>query len=111
MFCIAAFLFLSILGLFSAKYRSLSKEAFECAFRRVTFRACNTNFKEKMQARISGKVLKFSPLLAKFLNKNFELLATLVLVLSFVVYFGQLKVDTIFIFWKFHGLNKTVLPS
>ena len=51
MFCIVAFVVLSILGIFSAANRRLAKEALDCVFRRITFRPCNTGFDEKMKAK------------------------------------------------------------
>ncbi|NMB91073.1 MAG: thioredoxin domain-containing protein [Chloroflexi bacterium] len=75
MFCIVAFVVLSILGIFSATHRELAHEALDCVFRRVTLRPCNTGFDEKMKARILGSVITRSETAARFLNKNFELLA------------------------------------
>ncbi len=75
MFCIVAFIVLSILGIFSAANRRLAKEAMDCVFRRITFRPCNTGFDEKMKAKILGKVIMRSEKLASFINKRFEILA------------------------------------
>jgi hypothetical protein len=36
MFCIASFVVLSILGIFSASNRALAREALDCVLRRVT---------------------------------------------------------------------------
>ena len=57
MFCIVAFIVLSIISIFSVSHRALAKEAFDCVFRRVTLRPCNTGFQEKMKAQITGKLL------------------------------------------------------
>ena len=75
MFCIVAFVVLSILGIFSATNRRLAKEALDCVLRRITFRPCNTGFDEKMKAKILGKVIMRSEKLASFINKRFEILA------------------------------------
>lgn len=75
MFCIVAAIILSILGIFSASNRQLAKEALDCVFHRITFRPCTTGFDEKMKAKILGKVITRSEKSARFLNKNFELLA------------------------------------
>ena len=75
MFCIIAFVVLSILGIFSATNRALAKEAMDCVFRRVTFRPCNTGFDEKMKAKILGTVITRSETAARLINKNFELLS------------------------------------
>lgn len=75
MFCIIAAIVLSILGIFSAANRLLAKEALDCVFHRITFRPCTTGFDEKMKAKILGKVINRSERVARFLNKNFELLS------------------------------------
>jgi protein-disulfide isomerase len=75
MFCIVAFVVLSILGIFSATNRALAREAMDCVFRRVTLRPCNTGFDEKMKARILGSVITRSETAAMVINKNFELLS------------------------------------
>ncbi len=54
MFCIVAFVVLSILGIFSASNRVLAREALDCVLRRVTLRPCNTGFDEKMKAKLLG---------------------------------------------------------
>jgi protein-disulfide isomerase len=84
MFCIVAFVVLSILGIFSASNRTMAKEAMDCVFRRVTLRPCNTGFDEKMKAKILGVVITRSGGTARFLNKNFELLAWVFFVLTLV---------------------------
>jgi hypothetical protein len=75
MFCLIAAVILSILGIFSAANRRLAKEALDCVFHRITFRPCTTGFDEKMKAKILGKAINRSERLARFLSKNFELLA------------------------------------
>jgi hypothetical protein len=81
MFCIIAFVVLSILGIFSATNRTLAKEAMDCVFRRVTFRPCNTGFDEKMKAKILGSVLTRSEVAARLINKNFEVLSWIFFIL------------------------------
>ncbi len=81
MFCIVAFVILSILGIFSASNRVLAREALDCVFRRVTLRPCNTGFDEKMKARLLGVVITRSESAAVVLNKNFELLSWIFFVL------------------------------
>ncbi|HEX7555954.1 MAG TPA: hypothetical protein VF338_04970, partial [Leptolinea sp.] len=75
MFCIISFVILSILGIFSASNRELAREALDCVLRRVTLRPCNTGFDEKMKAKILGLVITRTEKGARFLNKNFEILA------------------------------------
>jgi hypothetical protein len=91
MFCIAAFVVLSIMGIFSASNRQLAREAFDCVGRRVTLRPCNTGFDEKMKARLLGVVITRSEGAARFLNKNFELLAWVFLILTLASAFYSLR--------------------
>lgn len=85
MICVVALVVFGILGIFSAKYRSLAKEAFSCVFRRVTLRPCETGFNQRMKMKLVSKAFKFSPKLSKGLYKHFEAfswLLTITLVVS-----------------------------
>ncbi|MEK9130349.1 MAG: thioredoxin domain-containing protein [Patescibacteria group bacterium] len=79
--CILALIIFSILGIFSITYRELTKEALDCVFRRVTFRPCNTGFKEKIKGQIIGKVLNKSVFVAQILNQHFELFSWIFFIL------------------------------
>lgn len=72
MICLIALIVFGILGIFSVSHRKLAKEAFHCIFRRVTLRRCDTGFDQKMKAKITGKLLKRNPKIARFTYKNFE---------------------------------------
>ncbi len=82
MFCLASLIVLAVLSLFSASHRPLAKMAFDCVFRRVTFRPCNSDFKEQMQGRIVGALLRRSAPLARFVHRRFELLSWIFIILS-----------------------------
>ncbi|HLP86534.1 MAG TPA: thioredoxin domain-containing protein [Candidatus Paceibacterota bacterium] len=73
--CLIALIVFGILGIFSASQRALAKEAFDCVFRRITLRPCNTGFQEKVKGKLLSKVLKRSVFLAKILNKYYEVFA------------------------------------
>lgn len=75
MFCIIAFIVLSILGIFSASNRLLAREALDCVLRRITMRPCTTGFDQKMKAKILGTIIKRSENAAGFINRNFEILS------------------------------------
>ena len=81
MFCIASFVVLSIMGIFSATNRQLAREALDCVFRRITLRPCNTGFDTKMKAKILGSVINRSERAARFINKNFEVLSWIFFIL------------------------------
>jgi len=75
MICLIALVVFAILGIFSASYRSLAAEAFDCVFRRVTFRKCRSGLDVRVKGQIIGKVMRRSPGAARFVSKNFEILS------------------------------------
>lgn len=89
-FCIIAFVVFSILSIFSAKYRPLAKKGFECVFRTITMRPCETGLDEQLKAELVSGLLKYSPATAKIVNKNFVLLSWVFVILSLgsLVYAG-----------------------
>lgn len=107
MFCIASFLVLSILGIFSASNRQLAREALDCVLRRVTFRPCNTGFDQKMKAKLVGGVLTRSETAASFINKNFEIIAWIFIVLLAVSSFFAIRgVYFYYVYGSCNGLNQ-----
>lgn len=79
--CLLALPIFAFLGLFSLKYRKLSKDALQCLFRTVTLRKCESGLDDRIKAQITGKLLKFSPKTAGFFYKNYKLLSWLILML------------------------------
>jgi len=108
MFCIIAFIVLSVIAIFNVSYRELAKDAYICVFRRLTLRPCNTAFKEKMKAKIIGKVLNRSALIAKFLNKNFELLSWILFLTTIASLFWTGKgLFNFYMYGSCNGLNQS----
>lgn len=108
MFCILSFVVLAIIGIFNASYRDLAKEAYQCAFRRITFRACNTSFKDKMKAKLTGKLLARSPRAAKLLQKHFEVFSWILVILTLVSTFWAAKgVYNFYLYGSCNGLNSS----
>lgn len=108
MFCILAFIALSIISIFSASHRELAREAYDCVFRRITFRPCNTGFKEKMKARLVGKLLSRSAIAAKLLNKHFELLSWILFLTTVASIFWTGKgLYNFYMYGSCNGLNKS----
>jgi hypothetical protein len=70
-FCIVAMIVFGVLGIFSAKYRTYAREAFRCFARMATLRPCNTTFDEEMKAKITAKLIKRSPRLARNVHAHF----------------------------------------
>lgn len=108
MACIIAFVVLSIISLFSVSYRALAKEAFDCVFRRVTFRPCNTGFNEKIKAMLIGRILSKSVAAAKFVNRHFELLSWILFISTIASLFWTTKgLINFYMYGSCNGLNKT----
>jgi hypothetical protein len=87
MICFLALIVFAVLGIFSAKYRDYAREAFDCVFRRITLRKCNTSFDKKMKMKLTGKIMKRNQKLAKVVFKHFELISwifTLLLIVSLI---------------------------
>ena len=81
MACLIALIVFGIMGIFSASHRALAKEAFDCVFRKITLRPCNTGFKEKIKGKILSKIINRSVFLAKMLNKHYEILSWIFFIL------------------------------
>ena len=108
MFCIVSFLVLTVIGIFSASYRALAKEAFDCVLRRVTLRPCNTSFQEKMKAQVTGQLLTRSVRAAKLFNKYFEVLAWVLFLSTIASLFWTGKgLYNFYMYGSCNGLNKS----
>jgi protein-disulfide isomerase len=79
--CFLGLLVLAILALFSARYRPLAREAFDCVFRRVTLRKCTTGLDKRLKAMVTGRLVASHPGAARFLHRHLEALAWLFVVL------------------------------
>lgn len=82
MVCIAAFIILAIIGIFSAKYRKLTKEAWGCVARKLTLRPCDSNFKDDVKNSILSRVVIKQPKMVKFTSIAIEVGAFLIVVLT-----------------------------
>lgn len=82
MFCIAAFIILLIISVFSARYRQMAKKAWSCTARRITFRPCDTNFKDELKNKMLSKVAVKTPRLVKAADVAIEVGAAIVVLLT-----------------------------
>lgn len=85
MICLIALVVFGILGIFSAKYRTIAKEAFDCVFKRITLRKCTTGLDKRMKSKITGKFMRKHPGFGKAVYKHFEIISwvfTIILILS-----------------------------
>jgi glutaredoxin len=79
--CIIALAVFSVLGLWSAKYRRLAKEAFDCTFRMITLRPCVTKLDERIKSKVTAKLMRF-PTAARAFYKYFKVFSW-IFVISF----------------------------
>jgi hypothetical protein len=79
MFCIAAFIVLLVMGAVSAKYRRIARIAFGCAMRRVTFRPCDTTFKQDLKDHLLAPIAVRTPQLVRPASIGLEVVAWLVI--------------------------------
>lgn len=82
MFCIAAFIVLVVIGIFSAKYRAMMKKAWGCVGRKLTLKPCDTNFKKDLKDHMLAKVANKSPKLVKSADIAIEVGAVLIVLLT-----------------------------
>ncbi len=104
MICFIALIVFAVMGIFSAKYRDYSREAFDCVFRRLTLRKCNTSFDKKMKMKLTGKIMKKSPKTGGFVFKHFELISwafTLITIISFA--YGALGIYNFIVYDNCEG--------
>jgi protein-disulfide isomerase len=87
MICLIALVVFGILGIFSANYRVIAREAAECVFRRVTLRKCETGLDKRLKNQVTGKLARKNPKLGRFLFKYFEVFSwIMILLLAWSVY-------------------------
>lgn len=97
--CVIALVVFGVLGLFSARYRALSAEAFDCVFRKVTFRPCTTNLDQRIRAKIVAKIFTRSPKVAGIVRRYFEPLSVAFVILTMVS--GVLAAQAGYNIWKY----------
>lgn len=83
MICIIALIIAGILGIFSASYRDIAKKAFDCVFRNLTFRKCDSGADQELRAKITVKMMKLSPKAAGFTFKWFNTISWIFVIMMF----------------------------
>ncbi len=79
--CLIALPVFAVLSIFSIKFRTLTKEALQCIFRTVTLRKCQSGLDDRIKAKATGTILKFSPKAAQFFFRYFSIISWLLLAL------------------------------
>ncbi len=77
MICFIALFVFAIMSIFSAKYRPYARQAFDCVFRRMTLRPCNTTLEEEVKGKTVGWLLGKNPAAAKIANAHWEAISWL----------------------------------
>jgi hypothetical protein len=84
MICLLSMIVFGILAIFSASYRPLAKEAFDCVFRRFTLRKCQSGLDVRVKSKIVGKLMSRSPKMARGVYRYFEFVSWIFVLLFFV---------------------------
>ena len=79
--CFIALPVFAILGLFSIKYRKLTKDSLNCLFRTATLRKCESGLDDRIKSSITGSLLNFSPKTAGLVYKHYKLLSWIILLI------------------------------
>ena len=77
-----------VMGIFSAKYRQLAKDAFHCTFNMVQLKPCDTGFEQRVKSYMTAKLMPI-PSVAKFFYNNFTTISW-ILVATFFLSIGGL---------------------
>lgn len=101
--CFVALFVFAILGIFSAKYRVLAREALDCVVRTVTLRPCESKLDERLHAKIVAKLLPIWPAGARVVHKNFQALSLLLV----IVFFGSMIYSgiSVYNYWAYGNCN------
>ena len=83
MICFIAMIVFGILGIFSATHRKVALEAFDCVFRKLTLRKCQTGLDIRLKSSITGKLLRKNPNIGKFVYRHFQIISGLFTILLF----------------------------
>ncbi len=83
MLCIAAFIVLAVLSIFSVKYRDLFKESLNCVFRRITFKPCESDFSQRIKTTIVSWLLPKNERIARIFYRHLEIFSWFFTILFF----------------------------
>ncbi len=104
--CLIGLVIFPILGLFSVKYRDLTKESFKCFFKMATFRPCDSSFDQKIKSGVTSKLMEKHQKLAKFIFGNFKVLSWIFVILFFAsIFMIGFGVFNYFAFGNCNGLE------
>ncbi|MDP2749559.1 MAG: DsbA family protein [Nanoarchaeota archaeon] len=90
MICILALIVFGILGIFSATHRKIAFEAFDCVFKRITLRKCDTGLDQRLKSQITGHLMRKNYKAGAWTFKHFETLSWIftIIFITSMVYAG-----------------------
>jgi hypothetical protein len=94
--CLVALVVFSIMSIGSAKYRSLARETFKCVTKTLMLSPCDMAFEQRVKAKVTAKLLKVYPPLARVFYWNFKAFAW-----AFTAIFFASLVYTLYSFYNF----------
>ncbi|MBT3416719.1 hypothetical protein HON86_00540 [Candidatus Woesearchaeota archaeon] len=107
MICLLSLIVFGILAIFSASYRPLAKEAFDCVFRRMTLRKCQSGLDVKVKSKIVGRLIGKSTKLAKGVHKYFEVISWFFVILFFVsLFFSGQALYNVIVYDNCNGISE-----
>ncbi|TFB91428.1 hypothetical protein [Cryobacterium sp. HLT2-28] len=104
MFCIAAFIVLLFMAAVSARYRRYLAKAASCTFRRVTFRPCDTTFKQDLKDHMLAPLAARRPGLVGPASVALEVVAFLVVLTT--IWSGYVVVESAANLYVYGTCNK-----
>lgn len=106
--CIVALVVFSVLSIFSAKYKTLAKEAFDCVFNMVTLQPCKTTLKQRIKSAAISKLMPVFPKVAKLIYRNFELFSWVFTILFFAsLIYSAYALFNLIVYNNCYGPNST----
>ncbi|MFH0868934.1 MAG: hypothetical protein V1839_01775 [archaeon] len=104
--CIIALVAFAVLGIFSARYRKLAKEAADCTFRKLTLRPCDTGLDIRLKAHVTSKLINH-PRTARLVHKNFDAFMTLMFIIMVVsmIFTGYYGIKGVYNYAAFGNCN------
>lgn len=106
MICLIALVVFGILGIFSVGHRKIAAKAFDCVFRRVTLRPCNSGLDQQLKTGIIVFFSKKNVGAAKFVARHFETLSWVFTVLMLVsIFFSAQGIYYYVLYGNCNGAN------
>lgn len=106
--CIIAFFVFAVMSIFSAKYRPMAREAFGCVFKTITLKPCDTGLDDRIKADVVSRLLKVSPVAARFTNRHFTFISWIFVLLTLASFvYSAYGMYNFYFFGNCDGPNST----